>query len=104
MTIRLQVIQVSRHHSGVHDTTVIKWEGEQCTKERRAGAEWEEIELKVELQEKPTICVANIEGDAFVANNGGVIRLIINNPILFGCLQVNDIIPLISKRDKITAN
>lgn len=102
MTIRLQVITVSRHHSGIHDTTIIKWEGEQCSKERRAGAEWEEVELRVELQEKPTIEVANVQGDAFIANPGGTMRLIINNPILFGCLRVNDIIPLVSKRDKIS--
>lgn len=102
MTIRLQVITVSRHQSGVHDTTVIKWEGEQCVKERKAGAEWEEVELRVEFQEKPTIEIANITGDAFIANAEGTLKLIINNPILFGCLRVNDIIPLISKRDKIS--
>lgn len=101
MTIRLQVITVSRRQSSVVDTTVIRWDGEHCTKERKAGAEWEEIELRVELQEKPTICVANIEGDAFIANSEGTVKLLINNPILFGLLKVNDIIPLVSKRDKI---
>lgn len=101
MTIRLQVITVSRHRSGIYDTTIIKWEGEQCTKERKAGAEWEEVELRVELQEKPTIEVANVQGDVFIANPGGTLKLIINNPILFGCLCVNDIIPLISKREPI---
>jgi hypothetical protein len=104
MTIRLQVITVSRHKSGVVDTTIIKWDGELCTKERVAGAEWEEVELRVELEEKPTIRVANVDGDAMIANANGTLKLIINNPILFGVLRVNDIIPLISKRDKVITN
>ncbi len=101
MTIRLQVITVSRRQSSVVDTMVIKWDenGECCTKERQAGAEWEEIEFRIELQEHPTICVANVEGDAFIANGEGKIKLIINNPILFGHFKVNDVIPLITKRN-----
>ena len=87
--------------SGVVDTTIIKWEGDKCTKERKAGAEWEEVELRVELDDKPTIEVANISGDCFIANNNGVLRLIINNPILFGCLKVNDVIPLVTKREPV---
>jgi hypothetical protein len=104
MTIHLQVIRVSRHQSGIEDTTVIRWEGDRCTKERKAGAEWEEVELRVELEEKPTICVANITGDAFIAGQYGTFRIIINNPILFGHLKVNDIIPLVNKRDRINGN
>ncbi len=101
MTIRLEVIKVSRHHSGVIDTTVIKWEGDECKKERVAGATWEEIELRVELEDKPTIMIANVEGDAVIASPGGIIRIIINNPVLFGMLKVNDVIPLITKRERI---
>lgn len=99
--IHLQVIAVSRHRSGVVDTTIIKWDGDKCSKERQAGAEWEEVELRVELEEKPTIQVANVQGDCFIANEGGLLKLIINNPILFGCLKVNDIIPLVTKREPV---
>ncbi len=102
MAIRLQVIKVSKHQSSIVDTTVIRWDGEHCSKERKAGATWEEVELRVELEDNPTIEVANVSGDAFIANPGGVLRIIINNPVLFGCLKVNDIIPLISKREPIT--
>ena len=99
--IHLQVIAVSRHRSGIVDTTIIKWEGEQCRRERKVGAEWEEVELRIELQERPVIEIANISGDCIIASNGGILKLVINNPILFGCLKVNDVIPLVTKREPV---
>jgi hypothetical protein len=92
--IYLQVLSVSRHNSSQYRTAVIRWEGEKSDKETKQGAEWEEIELRILQEEKPTIEVANIIGNAFIA--GSTMKLIINNPALFGTLKVNDIVPLVS--------
>jgi len=92
--IQLEVITVSRHRTNVHDTVIVKWEGEQCSKERKAGAEWEEVELRMKPEERHAIEIANIWGDAYIAVGGGIIKLIINNPIFFGSFRVGDIVPL----------
>lgn len=92
--IELEVITVSRHKTNVQDTITVKWEGEECKKERSSGAEWEEVELKIKQEERHSIEIANIWGDAYIASGGGLIKLVINNPIFFGTFRVGDIIPL----------
>lgn len=99
--IHLEVITVSRHKTSIQDTTIVKWNGEQCSKERKPGAEWEEVELRIKPEEKHSIEIANIGGDSYIATNAGTIKIIINNPILFGHLKVGDTIPLVTKREPI---
>lgn len=95
--IQLEVITVSRHKTNVHDTVIVKWDGEKCSKERKTGSEWEEVELKIKQEEHHTIERSNICGDAYITtddNFKGTIKLIINNPIFFGSFRVGDIVPL----------
>lgn len=98
-----EVISVSRRKSsqiGTYHITYTK-EGEQ-KKERIEGAEWEEIELQIKLEDKPSIQVANTEGDAFFA--GGTVKLIVNNSDMFGTFHIRDIIPLIVAKETETSS
>lgn len=98
--IRLQVVTVSRHSSSEVTTTHISYPpNEQIKTERKSGAEWEEIIFRVVEEEKPTIQIANIVGDAFIA--GGAFKLIVNNPNLFGSFKADDTILLTTPRDLI---
>jgi hypothetical protein len=100
--IRLQVLSVSHHSSSTVNTVVTvypatpdkegRYIGEKLS---RQGGEWEEVQLRVELEERPTIQVANFIGNAFIDGPGMVTKLIINDPTLFGTFKIGDIVPLI---------
>jgi hypothetical protein len=98
--IKLIVISVSRHHSSLVKTTILHWEKNENQqeaplprKEEKEGGEWEEIELRFEGEEKPTILVGNTYGNAFFKEGIGI-TIVINNPALFGQFKVNDIVTL----------
>lgn len=96
--IRLEVMTVSHQKSSTVNTTHIAYPSKDGvpSKEVKTGAEWEEVELKVVENGEPTIQIANIAGDAFLA--GGSAKLIINKPEFFGFFEVGDVIPLVTPR------
>ncbi|VVB55262.1 Uncharacterised protein [uncultured archaeon] len=54
------------------------------------NSEWEEVEFRTELEEKPVIQIGNVAADCILI--GEPIKLIINNPDLFGTYKTGDII------------
>jgi len=101
--IRLTVIAVARRASSEVGTVryIYKEGKEEPETERTSGAEWEEVEFSVEREEKPTIQIANVVGNALLVGNP---KLIVNNPELFGTYKVGDVIEFIPLRIKEIAN
>lgn len=89
--IRFRVAGVARRSSSEVNTVRItydeKGEGKPT---RKAGAEWEEVEFTTVDEDKPVIQVANIQGNVYLP--GAPIKLIINNPDLFGIYKIGDVI------------
>ena len=85
------VTDVTRRKSSQISTLRFSYsEGKAPESKREYGAEWEEVEFRVEEEKQPPIQVANIIGSAFL---NGTSKLILNNPELFGSFKVGDIIP-----------
>ena len=94
--IKLQVVAVDRRSSSQIGTIRTTYDEKGIgTPERTHGAEWEEIQLSMVLEEKPTIQIGNISGSAVISQ--GYIKLIINEPKLFGTYKIGDVIDLIPK-------
>lgn len=110
--IHLQVVSVSHQNSSRVNTTLLTYQEGKDEPEKKVepGAEWEEIILQVQAEDKPSIQVANIRGNAFLA--GGImepdgsmspncIKLIVNKREWFGTFKTGDIIPLVTVREDI---
>lgn len=91
-TIRFRITSVTKRSSAEVDTTHYTYENDSRKGDRTRGAEWEEIEFTTEMEEQPTIQIANIIGRAVLF---GQSKLIINDPALFGTYKVDDIINFI---------
>jgi len=94
--IQLHVISVTRKSSSEVRTAHYTYENDNRKVKWTDGAEWEEVEFREEFFDQPTIQVANITGDYMLI--GGAVKLIINNPDLFGTYKVGDIINLMPNR------
>lgn len=91
--IRFVITSIARRSSSEVGTIRYSYtekDGEETQEPTRtAGAEWEEVEFSVEREEKPTIQIANVVGNALLTGNP---KLIVNNPELFGTYKVGDVI------------
>jgi hypothetical protein len=101
-TIQFRITAIARRSSSEVRTTRYNYEGK---KENEAGeptyfdgAEWEEIEFTTVVDDRPTIKVANIEGNTFIPNSPA--KLVINNPDLFGIYKIGDVIDFMPVRVK----
>jgi len=88
-TIQFRVTAVNKKSSSEVDTIRYTYENDERKGTRTAGAEWEEIEFTIQLEDQPAIGIANITGSAYLAGNP---KLIINDKELFGTYKVGDII------------
>jgi hypothetical protein len=89
--IRFRVTGVARRSSSEVNTVHFTYnEKDEAQPERKIGAEWEEVEFTTVEDEKPVIQVANIQGNVYLPN--APIKLLINNPDLFGIYKVGDVI------------
>lgn len=98
--IQFRIVAIARRTSSEVDTIHYTYENEEKKSERKHGAEWEEVEFAIAQEEKPIIQIANVQGDAFLPS--APIKLIINNPELFGMYKVGDIIEFIAVRPVLT--
>jgi hypothetical protein len=96
--IYLVITGISHHQSSQISTTIISYSEEKDPIERKQGAEWEEVEFTIKEEEKPTIIIGNISGDAYPVHP--LCKIIINNPRYFGLFRVGDIIPFVPIVDK----
>lgn len=95
--IQFRVTAVSRRASSEVNTLHYTYDEKGTQQTRRVpGAEWEEVEFDVPQELKPAICVANISGDGFLLQ--APVKLIVNNPQLFGMYKIGDLIPFIPAR------
>jgi hypothetical protein len=99
--IRFTVTGVARRTSSAFRTVRYRYEGEECKSETINGAEWEEVEFATEYEEKCSIQVANVSGNAVLL---GSPKLVINNPDLFGTYKVGDVIEFMPMKEKTSAN
>lgn len=91
--IKLQVTSVARKSASHLSTITFTYEKDQPRKmTRNNGAEWEEIEFRIVDEDEPSVQVANITGDVFIVSE--VIRMVLQNPKLFGTFKMGDIVPL----------
>jgi hypothetical protein len=99
-TIQFRVTATARRTSSEVNTIRYIWKdgmGEAESKQIK-GVEWEEIEFTTIEEEQPVIQVANVKGNAYLPNSP--IKLVINNPELFGIYKVGDIIDFMPLRTK----
>jgi hypothetical protein len=71
------------------------WKDGKSKADQIQGAEWEEVEFTTVYEEEPTLQVANVQGDVFLPQ--GPIKLLVNNPALFGTFKVGDVIDFMPK-------
>lgn len=89
--IRFRVTSTMRKSSAQVDTVHYTYDekGERDKGARTNGAQWEEVEFEVALEEHPTIQISNVIGAAILV---GKPKIIINDPSLFGTYEIGDII------------
>ncbi len=87
--IRFRVTSVTRRSSSEVDTVHYTYENDNRKGTRVKGAEWEEVEFTAEIEEQPTIQIANVAGKCILIGNP---KLLINDPDLFGTYKINDIV------------
>jgi hypothetical protein len=89
--IMFKITQVSRHKSSETRTKHFEYDKDGTRKERAVqGAEWEEVEFIVNVEDNPVIGISNVEGDGYLRDS---VKMFINNPELFGTFKVGDLIP-----------
>jgi hypothetical protein len=95
--IQFRITAVARRASSEVNTINYSYaaDGSQ-THTRTPGAEWEEVEFMTTEELKPVIQVANVSGDGFLLQ--APVKLIVNNPLLFGMYKVGDIVNFIPTR------
>jgi hypothetical protein len=95
--VHFKVISVSRHSSLEVTTTHYTFEksGRKSGKREEKG-EWEEIVLRLNLEDNPIIQVGHSFGDIAMDGTGDHdnLKLRLNNPKLFGTFKVGDIASL----------
>jgi hypothetical protein len=94
--IQLRIVSIRQVQSSEVNTVRYIHKGEETTTEKTYGGIWEEIEFAIVPEDKPVIQIANVTGDGFLV--GSPIKLIINNPDLFGSFKVGDVIDFVPTR------
>jgi hypothetical protein len=110
ITVCFRVTAVARRTSSEVNTIYYTYESKKeseniegeliAVPKRKDGAEWEEVEFSTIREEKPTVQVANIAGNVFLPSSP--VKLIINNPDLFGTYKVGDIIDFMPKNETLS--
>lgn len=103
--IQFRIVSVALRQSSEVNTirytygpsTIPEDHGEETQTSKSAGAVWEEVEFAIVEQEKPSIQVANVSGDGYLVSSP--VKILINNPDLFGKYKVGDIIDFMPRTE-----
>lgn len=88
--IEFKVVSVARHLSSEVDTSYLDWKDNDVARKKKIGGEWEEITLKLPIENKPTLQVGNIIGNVAIEGAENYIKLRLHDPKLFGTFKVGD--------------